>query len=66
MTKIDKFIQDFKLFDDMEKKEAVEKIIVSYHPINVCLALRHIVENDDDVVCKPILRRVVRYIGRIK
>lgn len=66
MTRVDKFIQDFKLFNDMEKKDAMEKLIISFHPMNVCLLLRKLIDNDDDIVCKPILRRVIKYIGKMK
>jgi len=66
MTKVDKLTQDFKLLDDTEKYEAMEKLIISFQPMNVCLLLRKMIDNDDDVVCKPILRRVTKYIGRLK
>lgn len=65
MTAVDKLIRDFKLLDDIEKAEAIERQIIIFHPMNVCAKIRTLCE-DDDAVCKPILRRVTKYIGRFK
>lgn len=66
MTKVDKLIQDFKLLDDLEKGEALDRMIILSHPMNVCARLRKVVDNDDDAICKPIIRRVTKYVGKIK